>query len=110
MSLPMRDFMIAHGVPASVITVETTSKSTRENALFTKQALQNTPGRLVLLTSDFHTFRAYRAFRKAGLGVESWSFPDNYKQASVWSSRWSVFINLCRETTKIAYYRARGWI
>ena len=109
-SLPMRDFMVAEGVPASAIAVETASMNTHENALYVKQALQSTSGRLVLLTSDFHTFRAWRAFRKAGLNVESCSFPDVYKQVgSVWN-RWSVFINLCRETAAIGYYRARGWI
>ena len=109
-ALPMRDFMIAAGVPASVITVETASTSTHENALFTKQALRNLPGRLVLLTSDYHTFRAWHAFRKAGLDVEECSFPDLYKQIGVKSTRWGVFVVLARETAAIAYYWARGWI
>lgn len=106
----MRDFMVAEGVPQSVITIETASTSTRENALFTTRMLQNTPGRKILLTSDYHAFRAWRAFRKAGLDVELCSFPDNYKFVSSWRSRWSVFIGLCMETTKIGYYFARGWI
>ena len=109
-SVPMRDYMIASGVPASAVTVETMSTSTHENALFTKQALQNTPGRLVLLTSDYHTFRAWHAFRKAGLNVQECSFPDLYKLISRRSNRWGVFLGLCRETTAIAYYWARGWI
>lgn len=109
-SLPMRDFMIAEGVPASAITVETASTSTHENALFTMQALRNTPGRLVLLTSDYHTFRAWHAFRKVGLEVEECSFPDLYKQIGVKSMRWAIFVGLCRETAAIVYYWARGWI
>jgi len=75
-----------------------------------KQALRNTPGRLVLLTSDFHTFRAWHAFRKVGLDVEECSFPNHYKQIGVKSMRWGVFLNLCRETTAIGYYWVRGWI
>jgi uncharacterized SAM-binding protein YcdF (DUF218 family) len=109
-SVPMRDFMVAEGVPASVITVETVSTSTHENALYTKQALGNTPGRMVLLTSDYHTFRAWHAFRKVGLDVEECSFPDYYKQIGMRSMRWGAFLGLCRETTAIAYYWVRGWI
>jgi uncharacterized SAM-binding protein YcdF (DUF218 family) len=106
----MRDFMVAEGVPASVITVEINSSSTHENALFTSQTLRNMPGRKVLLTSDYHSFRAYRAFRKAGLDVVSSSLPDNYKLILNWRHRWTVFLGLCQETIKIAYYFARGWI
>lgn len=109
-STQMRDFMISQGVPAAAIQVETRSISTRENALFTKEALQNTPGRIVLLTSDFHTFRAYRAFRKVGMDVESCSFPDQYKMIHQYRYRWGVFLTLCEETTKIGYYYVRGWI
>ena len=109
-SLPMRDFMIAEGVPASAISVDTTSRNTHENALHTKQALENTPGRKVLLTSDYHTYRAWHAFRKAGLDVESCSFPDIYKQVGWRLNRWGAFTNLCRETIAIGYYGLRGWI
>jgi uncharacterized SAM-binding protein YcdF (DUF218 family) len=106
----MRDFMVAEGVPAAAITVETASGSTRENALYTLQALRGVQGRKVLLTSDYHSFRAYRAFRKAGLDVVSSSLPDNYKQIDNWWNRWDVFIGLCRETIKVGYYFVRGWI
>ncbi len=109
-SVPMREFMIGEGVPAAAIQIDAASHSTRENALNAAAALRNVAGKKVLLTSDFHTFRASRAFRKAGLKVESCSFPDFYKQASPRLNRWSVFMGLCQETTKIAYYYARGWI
>lgn len=109
-SLPMRDFMIAAGVPASAITVETQSRSTHENAVRTKELLDHETGRMVLLTSDYHTFRAWHAFRKAGLKVESCSFPDAYKQIAGLSNRWSVFLTLLHETVGIGYYWARGWI
>ena len=109
-ALPMRDFMIAQGVPSAVITVETNSLSTHENALYTREALRNNPGHMVLLTSDFHTFRAWHAFRKAGLDVESCSFPDLYKQVGVKANRWCMFLTLWRETLAIGYYWMRGWI
>jgi uncharacterized SAM-binding protein YcdF (DUF218 family) len=106
----MRDFMVAQGVPAAVITIEPASSNTHENALYTLELLRNVAGRKVLLTSDYHSFRAYRAFRKAGLDVVSSALPDNYKSIGNWRNRWSVFLGLCLETTKIAYYFVRGWI
>lgn len=109
-ALPMRDFMVAEGVPASAITVETASTSTRENALNTRQMLTNSAGRMVLLTSDYHTFRAWHTFRKAGLNVEECAFPDLYKQIGLKTMRWTIFVTLCRETAAIGYYWARGWI
>jgi uncharacterized SAM-binding protein YcdF (DUF218 family) len=106
----MRDFMVAQGVPPAAIRVETASHSTRENALYSKALLDAAPGRKILLTSDYHMFRAYRVFRKAGIDVEPRPIPDAAKQISSWQTRWPVFVNLCAETIKIGYYFARGWI
>jgi uncharacterized SAM-binding protein YcdF (DUF218 family) len=106
----MRDFMVSQGIPASAIHLETESHSTRENALKSKALLDNLPGRKVLLTSDYHMFRAYRAFRKAGVAIEPRPFPDAGKQIGSWMNRWPVFLGLCAETAKIGYYFAQGWI
>ncbi len=106
----MRDYMLSQGVPAAAIRVETASHSTRENALFSKVLIEAAPGRKVLLTSDYHMFRAYRVFRKAGIDVEPRPIPDAAKQIDWWQTRWSVFVSLCSETGKIGYYFARGWI
>lgn len=109
-SLAMRQFLIAQGVPAQAIIAETQSGSTRENALFVARMLPPDAGRLVLLTSDYHMYRALRTFRKAGLNVGARPFPDAVKMAQRWEWRWSAFIYLCMETAKIGYYRTRGWI
>jgi uncharacterized SAM-binding protein YcdF (DUF218 family) len=106
----MRDFMASQGVPASAIRVEGDSHSTRENALKSKALLENRPGRKVLLTSDYHMFRAARVFRKAGVDIAPRPLPDAAKQIAVWRSRWPVFLGLCVETVKIGYYFARGWV
>ncbi len=103
-------FLVAGGVPAGVIRTETLSKSTRESALEVTRLLRDTPGRKILLTSDYHMFRAARAFRKAGLVFEPRPFPDALKRANSWLQRWPVFLDLVTETTKIGYYFARGWI
>lgn len=57
------------GVPAAAILLETRSRNTHENALFTKQLLAGYPAirSLVLITSAFHERRALGCFKKAGL-------------------------------------------
>ncbi len=106
----MRDFMVAEGIPATAVRVETESQSTHENALKSKTLLDQLSGKKVLLTSDYHMFRAYRVFRKAGIDVQPCPFPDAIKQSMSRLSRWPVFLGLCMETAKIAYYFVRGWI
>jgi uncharacterized SAM-binding protein YcdF (DUF218 family) len=107
---PMRDFIVCQGVPAETVIVEDRSTSTRENALFAAETARQFPGPYVLLTSDYHMWRAWRAFRKAGLNVEPRPFPDAGKHFNDWHQRWSIFLGLADETGKIVYYRARGWI
>jgi len=106
----MRNFLIASGVPRQSIRVETESTSTRENALNSARMLSGRQGCVTLLTSDFHMFRAYRSFRKAGLDVRPTPIPDAAKSASRWHTRWSAFLLLAEETAKILYYGVRGWI
>jgi len=106
----MEEFVACQGIPRAAIDTETKSTSTRQNALYTAQLLANTAGRKILLTSDYHMFRAYRAFRKAGLDVIPSPIPDAAKRASYWNTRWPVFLTLCYEGCKIGYYFVRGWI
>ena len=107
---PMREFVACSGVPREAIRIETTSRNTRENALRVARLLASDPGRKVLLTSDYHMFRAWRAFRRAGLDVAPRPFPDIGKRYGRWYDRWSLFIELIVESAKIGYYYARGWI
>ena len=107
---PMRQFLVSAGVPAAVIQEETESRSTHENAFYAARLLRADPGRKVLLTSDYHMFRAHRAFLKMGVSVEPRPFPDAIKRSLQPAERWSVFMQEIKETVKIVYYRARGWI
>src|SRR5262249_39125170 len=65
----IRLFLQAGGVPVETIRIDTKSRTTRESAVNVKAALENETGSKVLLTSDYHMFRARRAFRRAGLAV-----------------------------------------
>jgi len=107
---PMRDFLVGGGVPAEAILIEGRSRSTRENALYTAELAYSVPGPYVLLTSDYHMWRASRAFAKAGLAVRPRPFPDALKRFNDWRRRLPVFLELVEESGKIAYYRAHGWI
>jgi uncharacterized SAM-binding protein YcdF (DUF218 family) len=106
----LRDFIVAHDVPPTSIRVESSARSTRENALFSKALLQNLPGTKVLMTSDYHMYRAVRVFRKTGIVVLPRPFPDAVKRGTSVLGRWPAFLDLCEENVKIAYYWARGWM
>jgi uncharacterized SAM-binding protein YcdF (DUF218 family) len=106
----MRALLISAGIIPTAILTETSSTSTRENALFTKNLVAALPGKKVLLTSDYHMFRAYRTFRKVGLNVLPRPIPDARKRAVSFRTRWPAFTDVGIELVKIAYYYARGWI
>ncbi|HKW98473.1 MAG TPA: YdcF family protein [Bryobacteraceae bacterium] len=107
----MRDFLISMGVPAGVIEMEQKSHSTRENALSVARMLGATEGQaVVLMTSDYHMFRASRLFERAGLHIVACPIPHALKLAAYWPTRWSAFLDETSESAKIVYYRARGWI
>ena len=106
----MRDFLVCHQIPAAAIRIEERSISTHENALEAARVLAGVPGRKVLVTSDYHMFRARRAFAKAGLDVRACPFPDVVKQSNSLPGRWTGFVILVEETAKIVYYEAHGWI
>jgi uncharacterized SAM-binding protein YcdF (DUF218 family) len=106
----MKKLLVVQGVPETAIRLEERSTSTHENAQFTRAMLADTPGQRVLLTSEFHMFRARRAFRGAGVPVRGIPVPDVLKQSARWRGRWPAFFELCEETAKIAYYWARGWL
>ena len=109
-AVPIADYLVSQGVPRDRIRLETQSRTTRENALNVTALLAGAAGRNVLLTSDYHMYRAYRTFRKAGLEVETAPFPDAGKRGSSWQGRWPAFMDLVVESAKILYYRVRGWI
>jgi uncharacterized SAM-binding protein YcdF (DUF218 family) len=106
----MANFLESQGIPQERLVLETRSTSTRENALYTKPLLPHSASQPVLLTSDFHMFRARRAFEKAGIAVQPRPIPDALKRATTWQGRWPAFLDLISETIKIVYYYAHGWI
>jgi uncharacterized SAM-binding protein YcdF (DUF218 family) len=106
----VKRFLVCAGAPERIVITEGRSLSTRENAVNTARLLAGDTGRKVLVTSDYHMFRAWRAFRKAGIATEPRPFPDAIKRSQHWLGRWPAFLGLCSETAKIGYYFVRGWI
>jgi uncharacterized SAM-binding protein YcdF (DUF218 family) len=106
----MRIFLESGGIPPGAILTESQSRSTRESAQNLVRIVSQMPGRKILLTSDYHMYRAVRALRKAGVIVIPRPIPDAIKRAGSWNLRWGVFQDLLIETSKIFYYRGRGWI
>lgn len=106
----IRDFLVAEGIPASAILMDPQSTTTRENAIDSARLLQGVPGTRVLLTSDFHMYRAKRLFRREGVDVIPYPAPDVMKLSEHWNGRISGFQTMMVETAKIVYYRLRGWM
>lgn len=104
------NFLLAEGIPRESLIAEWQSTSTRENGIETARILSGMPGEKVLLTSDFHMYRALRTFRKLGLKMKPMPVPDVLQSAEHWNGRIPAFQTLAIESTKIVYYRIRGWI
>lgn len=110
LGLVMRQTLEAMGVPGEKIAVELESSSTHLNALASARMLSGERGPFTLVTSDYHTYRAARCFRQAGLAVECWPAPDVIKRSLDWTQRLSGAVTLAEEGVKIVYYRWQGWI
>lgn len=68
----MQQYLLGHGVSAAKIQLENRSTTTQENLQFTRQLLLQQgplPPSLVLLTSDFHLYRAKLIALRQGLTV-----------------------------------------
>ena len=104
------NFLVAEGVPRQAIVPEWQSQSTHENGINTACLVANMPGRKVLLTSDFHMYRAVRVFRKLGIQVTPMPIPDVLKSEEHWNARFPDFETMVLESVKIAYYKIHGWI
>ncbi len=79
--------LLALGVAKDRITLESRSRDTYENAVFTKRLLDPKPGeRWLLITSGWHMPRAVGCFRKAGFAVEAW--PVDYRTSG--SFEWII--------------------
>ena len=99
------------GVPRRAILVDAASGSTRQSAEFSAGQRRRLPAPWALITSDFHSYRAVRCFRRTGLAVESWPGPD--LETSAGGIRPDVCgcgAKILEEIAKILLYRWKGWL
>lgn len=109
----MGDFLAENGIPRTSILEETQSHSTFENASYVKDLLERrnllAPARkIVILTSDYHSWRASRVFKKQGMHVRVIPVPDVTKQSASKIYRWQGFFVLLNEFGKDAAYAVMG--
>jgi uncharacterized SAM-binding protein YcdF (DUF218 family)/lysophospholipase L1-like esterase len=102
----MADFARTLGVPDGSLLLETTSRSTRQNAEHSLPILRGLGvRRLILVTDRLHLRRASAAFEHFGFEVIGTSVPvygghpDNV----------SMVLAAAREVVALLYYGARGW-
>ena len=81
----MRNYLVAQGVPAEHILMESRSTSTYENMRFSKEVIEATgrPGKVAFSTTNYHVFRAGIMARRVklraqGMGAKTkWYFWPN---------------------------------
>lgn len=116
------------GVPREAILLETEARNTYENALFSRQLLEEaSAGRVLLVTSALHMPRAVALFERQGLNVVP--APTDYLTTDAeWAYLWQAppagqVINLLpatkyqgmttealKEYIGLVVYRLRGWL
>ncbi len=106
----VKPILLAAGVPREAILIENRSETTHQNALFAKPILAGLAGPYVLVTSDYHMYRAARCFKHEGIAVETIPAPDIWKRYNNPRDRWDCFGSLIFEFAAIVNYRAHAWI
>jgi uncharacterized SAM-binding protein YcdF (DUF218 family) len=109
----MARFLTERGTPANKILVENKATSTFENALYTRRMLDHIYGserlpEVIVLTSDYHAWRALRVFKHVGLHAKAIPVPDILKRFAFRLERWPDFLLLLSEFTKDAGYALGG--
>ena len=96
----MERYLVAHGVPKEKIIKEQRSTSTEENLQFSKAMLTDILSekyRTVLITNDFHVYRACRLAEQLGYA--------NIAHVHAGTTWYMVIPNGIRECLAIAAYR-----
>jgi uncharacterized SAM-binding protein YcdF (DUF218 family) len=104
-----RTILIQLGIEPNRIVVETQSRSTAENARFSRELVHlKGPDRWVLVTSAFHMPRAIGSFRAAGFSVEAYPVDFRCGTQSDFSNNFSSLKVALREYLALAVYRVFG--
>lgn len=113
----MRDLLVARGVPADRIVLETESATTRDEALLIAPILKSRNARpVILVTSGIHMRRALGAFRAVGVDAVpaiAQEIPLDRLSAADYAMPSGLGLDLAsanaHEILGFAYYWLRGW-
>ena len=76
--LVLKDFLLENGVSENDLMIESESRNTYENAVFTSRIIPPAEaGKILLITSGTHMRRGAACFRKAGYDIET--FPTSFR-------------------------------
>ncbi len=108
----MAQYLAAHGAKEPLL-IENSARTTWQNAEFVKKILDHQPGlpphpAIVILTSDYHTRRARLVFQHWGMPVRVIPVPDVNKRLAFPLQRWTAFLTVADEYTKLAGYQLQG--
>ena len=128
----MAELLSLLDVPSDALILETESRNTYENALFTRQILEEEGvNRIILVTSAMHMPRSVALFEKQGFDVlpapadfgVTQDASDEKKSGFTWSeipglivdlipsaSNLATTTNVLKEYLGMMIYRIRGWI
>ena len=80
----MKQYLIQVGIEGERILTESKSRNTLENIRFSKALLPDDDKRIIIVTNNFHVFRAVQIARTQGLNAQGcpagsmpWMFPQN---------------------------------
>ena len=114
----MAQLLMEWGLPAEAIVTETRSRTTRENAVFTRELLQSRGiSEILLVTSATHMPRAAALFRKVGLTVipaaadyaTGWGESNLLESLMPSEGAMEGTRRALREWIGLEIYRLRGW-
>lgn len=113
----MRDALVHLGVPPARVLVETESRSTHDEAVLIAPMLRSLEtDRVILVTTDFHMWRALRVFRAAGVTAIPAIARDPYRSHN-WRGWYlptgqglSLTGYVVHEVLAVGYYAVRGWL
>lgn len=107
----MAVFLARNGIDPRAILTERSAMSTYENAVFTRTILAQRYGaskipEIVILTSDYHAWRARRTFARCGIRSKVIPVPDLIKRSTTMTYRLTGAITLLSEWGKDFFYIA----
>lgn len=106
----MAEFLYTSGVPREAVRLEEGSHNTWENLRNSRPIVEGLPGRVGILTSDYHSGRVAAVCRKMGWNPILVPVPDANKRWNSWAQRWPLLWDLSVETAKRGGYWWRGWV